>query len=124
MFDENSLYPRIETRYAYTENMNDGLVEKINSGKFNQGSAILKIKYYNPKNLMVPYLPVKKREKKIEINRMQIGYFINTLTSVGIHEVVKIGGKIIEIYEDVIYRENFKVSPFREVIDKFFASRP
>ena len=36
---------------------------------------------------------------------------------------MKIVGKVIQIYEGVIYRENFKVSPFRKVIDKYFASR-
>ena len=45
MWDENSIYPRIETGYAYTKDTNNELVEKINSGNFNQGSAILKIKY-------------------------------------------------------------------------------
>ena len=32
-------------------------------------------------------------------------------------------GKVIEIYEGVIYRENFKISPFRKVIEKLFALR-
>ena len=54
---------------------------------------------------------------------MRNGYFIDTLTSVDIQEIVKIGGKVIEIYEIVIYRENFKVSPFGKVIDKLFALR-
>ena len=45
MWDENSIYPRIETGYAYTIVMNDELVEKFNTGNFYQGSAILKIKY-------------------------------------------------------------------------------
>ena len=57
----------------------------------------------------------------MEINRMRNGYIIDTLTSVDIQEIVKIGGKVIKIYEGVIYRENFKVSPFRNVIDKLFA---
>ena len=45
--------------------MNDELVEQFNTGNFNQGSAILKIKYYNPTNLIVQHPPVKelKREK-------------------------------------------------------------
>ena len=123
MWDENSIYPRIETGYAYTENMNDELVEKFNSGNFNHGIAILKINYYNPKNLIVQNLPVKEREKKIEISRMRNGYIIDTLTSVDIQEIVKIGGKVTEIYEGVIYRENLKVSPSRKVIDKLFALR-
>ena len=52
---------------------------------------------------------------------MRNGYIIDTLRSVDIQEIVKIGGKVIEIYESVIYEENFKVSPFRKVIDKLFA---
>ena len=39
--------------------MNDELVEKFINQTFTQGSAILKIKYYNPKNLIVQHLPVK-----------------------------------------------------------------
>ena len=30
---------------------------------------------------------------------------------------------MIEIYEGVIYRENFKISPFRKIIKKMFALR-
>ena len=54
---------------------------------------------------------------------MRNGHIIDTLTSVDIQEVVKIGGKVVEIYEVVIYRENFRVSPFRKIIEKLFASR-
>ena len=123
MWNENSIYPRIETGYAFTRDMNDELVEKFNNQTFTQGSAILKIKYYNPRNLIVQHLPIKERLNKIEMNRMRNGYIIDTLTSVDIQEIVKIGGKVIEIYEGVIYRENFKVSSFRKVIDKLFALR-
>ena len=61
--------------------------------------------------------------KKMEINRMRSGYIIDTLTSVDIQEVIKNGGNVVEIYEGVIYRENFKVSPFKKVIDKLFELR-
>ena len=54
---------------------------------------------------------------------MRNGYIIDTFTSVDIQEIVKIGGKVIEIYEGVIYRENFRVSPFQKVIDKLFELR-
>ena len=123
MWDEKSIYPRIETGYAFTRDMSDELVEKFDNQTFTQGSAILKIKYYNPKNLIVQHLPIKEKEKKIEINRMRNGYIIDTLTSVDIQEFVKIGGKIIQIYEGVIYKENFIVSPFRKVIDILFKLR-
>ena len=103
--------------------MNDELVEKINTQTFTQGSAILKIKYYNPKDLIVQHIPVKEKEKKIEINRMRNGYITQVLTSVDIQEIVKIGGKVVEIYEGVIYRENFEINPFEKVITKLFALR-
>ena len=103
--------------------MNDELVENFNNGNINQGSAILKIKYYNPKNLIVQHLPIKEKVNKMEINRMRNGYIIDTLTSVDIQEIAKIGGEVIQIYEGVFYRENFKINPFRKVIDKLFALR-
>ena len=92
--------------------MNDELVEQFKTGRFNQGSASLKIKYYNPKNIIVQHLPAKEREKKIELNRTRKRYILQTLTSVDFQEIVKIGGKVTKILEGVLYRENFKVSPF------------
>ena len=49
MWDENSIYPRIETGYVFTPDMNKNFFEKFNIGKFTQGSSILKTKHYNPK---------------------------------------------------------------------------
>ena len=89
MWDEKSIYPRIETGYAYTEDMNDELVEKSITGISNQGSSILKIIFYNPKNLIVQHLLIEEKDKKIEIDRMPNGYIIDTLTSVDIQEIVK-----------------------------------
>ena len=54
---------------------------------------------------------------------MRIGYIVDVLTSVDIQEIVRSVGKVIEIHEGVIYRENFKVSPFKKVIDKLFEVR-
>ena len=45
---------------------------------------------------------------------MRNGYITQVLTSVDIQEIVKIGGIIIQIYEGVIYRDNFKISPFKK----------
>ena len=42
MWDENSIYPKIGTGYAYTKGMNTELVEKFNSQTFNKGSAFFK----------------------------------------------------------------------------------
>ena len=54
---------------------------------------------------------------------MRDGYITQVLTSVDIQELVKVGGKVIEIYEGVIYREIFEINPFEKVIDNLFASR-
>ena len=126
MWDQNSVYPKIETGFAFKPHMNDVYVEAFNNQTFNQDgdeSAILRIKYYNPRNLIFQHLPVKEKVENVEVNRMRNGYIIDTLTSVDICEIVQIGGKVIQIYEGVIYRENFKISPFRKVIEQLFSLR-
>ena len=126
MWDQNSVYPEIETGFAFKPHMNNVYVEAFNNQTFNQDgdeSAILRIKHYNPRNLIFQHLPVKEKVENVEVNRMRNGSIIDTLTSVDICEIVKIGGKVIQIYEGVIYRENFKISPFRKVKEKLFALR-
>ena len=126
MWDENSVYPKTETGFAFKPDMKDVYVKAFNNQTFNEDgdeSAILTIEYYNPPDRLFHNLPVKEKVKKLEVNRMRKGYIIDTLMSVDIQEIVKIGGKVTEIYEGVIYRENFKVSPFRKVIEKLFALR-
>ena len=105
MWDKNSVYPKIETGFAFKPHMNKTYVEAFNNETFNQDggeSAILRIKYYNPPNLIYQHLPVKEKVKNVEVNRMRNGYIIDTLTSVDICEIVKIGGKVIEIYQSVV----------------------
>ena len=65
MSDPKSFYPRKETGYTYTEDMNDELVEKLNNQTFTQESAILKINYYNPKTLIVQQIPIKEKKENI-----------------------------------------------------------
>ena len=62
---EKSINPRIETVYAFTKYMNDELVNKFNNQTFTRGSALLKIKSYNPENLIVQHLPDKEEVNKI-----------------------------------------------------------
>ena len=54
---------------------------------------------------------------------MRSGLIIDTLTSVDIEEIVIFRGEVFKIHECVLNRENFKVSPFRKLIDKLFALR-
>ena len=119
MWDQKSISPKIETGFVFKPHMKNVYVKTFNDQTFNEDgdeSAILTIKYYNPPNLIFQHLPIKEKLKKIEDNRMRNAYITDTLTSVDIQEIVKIGEKVIEIYEGVIYRENFMISPFRKVI--------
>ena len=100
MWDENSVYPKIETGFTFKPHMNIVYVEAFNNQTFNQDgdeSAMLRIKYYNPPDLIFQHLPVKN----VEVNRKRTGYIIDTLTSVDICEIVKTGGIVTEIYEGV-----------------------
>ena len=95
--------------------MNVVHVEAFNIQTFNQDgneSAILKTNYCNQHDLIFQHLSVKEKVKYIEVNRMRNGFIIDTLFCVDNRKTVKIGGKVIEIYESVIYRENFKISFF------------
>ena len=47
-------------------------------------------------------------------------YIIDILTPFDIQEIVQPGGKIIEFHEGIVYRENFKISTFRKLIDNLF----
>ena len=100
MWDKSSVYPKIETGFAFKPYMNHVYVEAFNNQTFNEDgdeSAILTIKNHNPPDLIFQHLPIEEKVKKVEVNRMRNGYIINTITSVDIQEIVKIGGKVIEI---------------------------
>ena len=52
---------------------------------------------------------------------MRNGYITQVLTTVDIQKNVKIGGKVVQLYQGVIYRKKFEINPFENVIDKLFA---
>ena len=65
MWDENSVYPKIETGFAFKPHMNDVYVEAFNNQSFNEDgdeSAILTIKYHNPPDFNIYQL--KKKVKR------------------------------------------------------------
>ena len=66
---------------------------------------------------------MKRKVKNIEDSRIRSGYIIDTLTSVDIQETVKFAGRVIQNYEGVVYGENFRISPFKKVVEKLFALR-
>ena len=108
MWDENSVYPKVESVCAFKPHMKNFFVETFKHETFNKNSdesAILKTKFYHPADLIIQHLPIKGKVKNNEVNRMRNGYIVDVLTSVDIQEVVKNGGKVIQIYEGVFYRD-------------------
>ena len=102
-WDENSVYPEKETGIAFKPHITT-YVKAFNHQNCND-SATLKLKYYNPLNLIFQHLPVKEKVKNIEVNRMRNGYIIDNLPSVDIQEISRNGGKVIRIYEGNLERK-------------------
>ena len=93
MWDEKSVYPTIETGFAFKPHMKDVHVEAFSNQTFNQDrdeSAILRINYYNQSNLIFQHLAVKEKVEKKDVNRMRNGYIIDNLTSVDIQKIAKL----------------------------------
>ena len=69
MWHENSVYPKIESGFAFEPQMNDVYVEAFNNQFFNQDgneSAIFEINYYNTPDLIFQHLPVKENLKLLD----------------------------------------------------------
>ena len=66
MWDENSVYPKIETGFAFKPHMNETYVEAFNNQSFNKDgdeSAILTIKLYILRILFFNIYQLKKKLK-------------------------------------------------------------
>ena len=48
------------------------------------------------------------KEKKQQLNRVRNGKIFDAVTSVDVQGIVKIGGRVSEIYEAVLSVKNFK----------------
>ena len=67
MWDEKSVYSKIETGFVFKPHMKDVYVEAFNIQTFNQDgneSANSKVKCYNPPDLIFKQLPVEEKVKK------------------------------------------------------------
>ena len=91
MWDDNSIYSKIETGFASTPDINDELVKKLKNQTFTEGSAYLKMKDYNPPELIVQHLPVNEKFENHDYKRIR--YISDTLTSADIQENAGIGGR-------------------------------
>ena len=61
MWDENSVFPRIDSGLVFKSHMNNTYVDAFIGQTFNENgnkSAILRLKKYNPSKLIFQHLPV------------------------------------------------------------------
>ena len=92
MWDEKTVYHKIESEFGFKTLMKKSYVDAFNNQTFNQDGtecAILRIKYYNPPDLIIQHLPVKEEVKDIEVNCMRNGYIIDTLKLVDIQKLLQ-----------------------------------
>ena len=62
MWDEKSVYPKIESGFAFTHHMNKTYVDAFNNQSFNQDRnepAILKPNFNNPPKVLFQHFPIK-----------------------------------------------------------------
>ena len=69
--------------------------------------------------MIVQNVAVEERLKN-ETKRVGNGILIDTVTTVGLQEIVKSGGTVYQLYEEVFKEENFKLPPFRKLVKNFF----
>ena len=85
MWDENSVYSKLETGFAFKPYMNDVYVESFNNQTFKEkcdGNTFWIIKHSNPLNSLFQHVPVTEKVKSIEVNPIRTGWIIDILTSV------------------------------------------
>ncbi|ESO90772.1 hypothetical protein LOTGIDRAFT_163654 [Lottia gigantea] len=107
-FDANGLfasamtegeYPKAESGRPFVPEEEKEFVKLFNKQKFRPRTAILKVWFEYPKNMF--FQPIPAKDKITFTNRI---------------EIVKSGGKIIKISDEIVYEENFKTPPYRDYI--------
>ena len=131
MFDENSEYPKAQSARPFNKSEENEFKELFNSQEFRPKCGIFKVYYEYPNNLFFQPIPAKdnitytqdEKEYSQELIRFRNGKCYDVLTSVDIQEIVRCGGKILKIYDGIVYEENFKESPFKDFVKKLFKLR-
>ena len=108
--DEDSYHLMIEIGCFFNPEKKQVFVKQFNNRTFNhfkdQASAILRVRYYNPKKLIFQHLPVEEGvildgERYKDVNGLRNCYITKMLTNVDIDEIVTMGGKKVTITEEL-----------------------
>ena len=122
--DPRSIWPKIETSYAFEDYMNDSVCSLFNNKKFEELNlcCFLTVKYHNHEDLIFQHLPARdrvqipyKNNTYEDMNRARNGVIIATLTSIDIIEIVKTGGVILKVYEG-FFCESLDFNPYSNFV--------
>ena len=140
MVDKDSEYPDAISARAFKKEEEQEFLKLFNSQQFRPRTAILTVLYEYPDNLFFQPIPAKdkinttipdvdeygnvsKIMKKDDLIRFRNGTIHDTLSSVDIQEIVKAGGRIIKIYEGIVYEKNLEVNPYEKFVIRLFDLR-
>lgn len=112
----DSEYPRIESARKFKKTEEREILNKFNTQTFRPKTGIFKILYEYPNDMFFTPIFCKDSVNKIEVLRSRTGKCCDILTSVDIQEIVRCGGRIIKIFDGIVFEENFEVNPFREFV--------
>ncbi|ESO94382.1 hypothetical protein LOTGIDRAFT_175458 [Lottia gigantea] len=114
MSDLDSEYPRAESGRPFLPEEEKEFVKLFNKQKFRPRTAILTVWFEYPKKMFFQPIPAKdkitftnKEGKKETGNKIRFrnGFCHDVLTSVDIQEIVKAGGRIIRILDEIEEKE-------------------
>ena len=63
---------------------------------------------------------IKKNDAR---TRFKNGIVHDTISSVDIQGIIKAGGRIIKIYEGIVYEKNLQVNPYKQFVTRLFTLR-
>jgi hypothetical protein len=128
MADKNSEFPKAESSRPIKQEEKKHFTNLFNQQNFRPRTGIFKVYYEYPTDLFLQNMPAKDSfilddEKKTDLVRFRNGKIYDVLTSVDIQEIVRCGGRIICIFDGIVYDENFQESPFKKYVEELYNLR-
>ena len=93
------------------------------TNKVSQRVALSLKKYFNPESIFLQQVLIKEKVGKTEFKRLRTRNITDNSTSVDIHEFVKIGKQVIEVFRGIIYKEHFQSFLLKKSVENLFHTK-
>ena len=104
MADTDSVFPKVESRFALTRDMTCDLITLYNNESFSKGSANLKMKCFFLESVIVEIVPTKEYLLNVQsIWACKTVKYLKKKTKFDIQENVKIDDKFIEKFQGTVF---------------------